>query len=181
MLSERGFIKKESIESIHTNLLKKYSDKLTFSIKTDKKEATFAVLFITQKITTINKVHEVEEFFKNNESNNKIFVVSEVSQKVVKQLYEFPNTEIFYDSQLMINLIDHDIFPKHEVLTEEEANQLLENYKIKKYNLSKIKVTDAGSRYYGLKVGDIVRIVRPSQTSGYNVAYRVVVSAPLSI
>ena len=37
------------------------------------------------------------------------------------------------------------------------------------------------SRYYGAKIGDIFRIIRPSMTAGKNIFYRRVVKGSLDI
>jgi DNA-directed RNA polymerase subunit H (RpoH/RPB5) len=45
----------------------------------------------------------------------------------------------------------------------------------------KILLTDMMVRYYGAKIGDIFRIIRPSMTSGKNVFYRRVVNGSWDI
>jgi len=67
------------------------------------------------------------------------------------------------------------LVPKHEVLSKEEAEELLRSLGVKKEQLPKIKATDPIAKEIGAKVGDIVKITRESLTAGKSVAYRLVI------
>jgi DNA-directed RNA polymerase subunit H len=67
------------------------------------------------------------------------------------------------------------LVPKHEVLTTEEANRVLEFYGVTKSELPKIKKTDPAIKKLGVKVGDIIKITRKSPTAGKALYYRVVI------
>jgi DNA-directed RNA polymerase subunit H (RpoH/RPB5) len=77
--------------------------------------------------------------------------------------------------QLLINIVNHRDVPHHEVIEENEKKDILLKYHIKPENLPVILRDDAMARYLGLRPGEIVRILRPSPTSGTYVSYRMCV------
>ena len=76
---------------------------------------------------------------------------------------------------MKMKLQDHMLVPKHEVLSKEEAEELLRSLGIKKEQLPKIKATDPIAKEIGAKVGEIVKITRESPTAGKSIAYRLVI------
>lgn len=83
--------------------------------------------------------------------------------------------EVFTESELLVDITEHILVPKHELLNETEKNELLKFYNIKESSLSKMFTTDPIARYYGFKKKDIVKITRLSETAGEYFHYRLVV------
>ncbi len=76
---------------------------------------------------------------------------------------------------MKIKLQDHILVPKHEVLSKEEAEELLKALGISRENLPKMKADDPIAKEIGAKKGDIVRITREDEFTGKSVVYRLVV------
>jgi DNA-directed RNA polymerase subunit H len=70
--------------------------------------------------------------------------------------------------------LDHELVPKHALLTKEEMEKLFSSLSISSDNLPKIRIDDAGIVGLEAKKGDIIKIMRDEPT-GKHVYYRVVV------
>ncbi|RLI34457.1 DNA-directed RNA polymerase subunit H [Candidatus Bathyarchaeota archaeon] len=75
----------------------------------------------------------------------------------------------------ILNLFEHELVPKHEILTPEEREEVLRRYRIKPYQMPYIKASDPVARAIGAKPGDVLRIIRKSPTAGRYVSYRYVI------
>lgn len=70
---------------------------------------------------------------------------------------------------------DHEYVPKHEIMTKEEAQAVLEKYNCTPTELPLIYVTDPAIVGLGVRPGDMIRILRQSPTAGESIYYRYVV------
>ena len=78
-------------------------------------------------------------------------------------------------SRKKYNLFNHTLVPKHILLSQEEAQSILKQYKIKPYQLPRLKASDPAARAIEAKTGNIIKIVRKSPTAGKAIAYRYVI------
>ena len=83
--------------------------------------------------------------------------------------------ETFSENELVVDITEHELVPKHELLTTNDKNKLLETFSIKDIQLPKILSNDPISRYFGAKKGQVFKITRPSETAGTYISYRIVI------
>jgi DNA-directed RNA polymerase subunit H len=80
---------------------------------------------------------------------------------------------------LKIDIQNHNLVPKHEVISESEKELLQENSDFNINDLPKIKITDSVvkelSKESDISVGDVLRITRKSKTAGEFISYRIII------
>ena len=104
-----------------------------------------------------------------------VVVFDDLTEKHRSLEVEFPNLTLFTYKNLMFNIVDHEFVPHHECLTAAEKIKLLSDFMIKDYNkLPLISKFDPVCRYYNFKIGDVLRITRPSDANKTYVSYRYV-------
>ncbi|KAF8907340.1 RNA polymerase [Gymnopilus junonius] len=95
------------------------------------------------------------------------------ARKVIVAMASEYRLEEFSEADLLVNIVHHTLVPRHEVLTSDEKRLLLEKYRLKETQLPRIQLADPVARYYGLRRGQVVKITRPSETSGRYASYRI--------
>lgn len=73
------------------------------------------------------------------------------------------------------NIFNHQIVPKHELLTKKDAEELMQEFHIQPHQLPYLNASDPASQALHAEPGDIIRIVRKSATAGEVTVYRYVV------
>ena len=183
MLTERNLMSSDKVKENIDKLVSTVTEDNTYKIDIlpnyrDSDDTKMIIKIFTYKITSISKQSIITEFLMKYKNVPKIIVVKDISSKTRQIITgNFPKTELFLESELMINLIDNILAPRYEILDHEtdEFKNFCETYQCKKRNIPKLFSTDPMARYYNLRKGDIVRVIQPSETTGYTAFYRIVV------
>lgn len=187
MLAQRGYITdKNNMLKVIDNVIKPNNfehDEAKYSIPIDNYEGNSAikqvnVKIIPYKITSIGKMYGITDFLNIDREIPKILIVTSVNKKVQTTIKNYKNVEIFEEEFLMINLLEHVSVPMHIKLSEEDKQKVLTEYIVKKKDMPKIRIDDPVSIYFNAKLGDMFRIIRPSNRSGIVHAYRLVINPP---
>ena len=145
-------------------------------IDPNKKIILYYQYFPDQKVNT-DYIKQYLNLMKETKVNSGIIIISgKLSQQAKQKLQEINQelqVEIFTVNELVVNITEHELVPKHILLSKEDKEILLKRYKIKENQLPKILVTDPVARFLGLKRGDVVKIIRNSETAGRYITYRI--------
>lgn len=119
--------------------------------------------------------HFIEEMQTAQANSGMIITSAKLSQQAKTKIENSKELiiELFSLSELVVNITEHELVPKHILLSEKEKKQLLARYKIRDSQLPKILVSDPVAKYLGLKRGDVVKIIRVSETAGRYISYRI--------
>ena len=152
-------------------------DQMLFTID-DKK---FGIKFVSNFLTTIKKEASIENFLEKNSDVDKFVIINRLSDRAVKQILEHKNTEVFTMDELLIVVIDHYLVPQHILLSSDEKENYLTIFNHQIRDMKKILLNDPIAKFYGAKVGDMFKIIRPSITAGKDIDYRIVIPGEIKL
>lgn len=72
----------------------------------------------------------------------------------------------------MVEQMEHILIPKHEKISKEEKEKLLEKYNISFKQLPKINIKDPAITSMDAEIGDVIKITRKSPTAGISIFFR---------
>ena len=99
----------------------------------------------------------------------------ERNEEAIKNGVKYKPIELLSTSFPVFEIFNHVLVPKHEILTDEEKKQILSEYKIQPYQIPHIMSVDPVVKAIGAIPGDVLRVIRKSQTAGEHITYRYVV------
>lgn len=133
------------------------------------------VYHVITSITSVSKYPDINDFINESVEKKKILVISGKSQgdKIGdSSVLISTNTQIFEEHKLLVDIISHVLQPQYELLTQQEATDVMNEYGFESKHMKTMSPKDPVAQYFGLKKGDIIKIIRPSPTSGTAVDYR---------
>ncbi|KAF9266513.1 RPB5 subunit of DNA-directed RNA polymerase [Marasmius fiardii PR-910] len=146
------------------------------TLRTDPSDQIF-IFFTDEKSVGVKTMRKMLEILEQRSIQRGIIVfpgnMTPSARKVIVAMSQQYRLEEFSEADLLVNITHHTLVPKHEVLSPEEKRILLERYRLKDTQLPRIQIADPVARYYGLRRGQVVKITRPSETSGRYASYRI--------
>ncbi|CAK5268637.1 unnamed protein product [Mycena citricolor] len=143
---------------------------------TDPTEQIF-VFFSDEKNVGVKTMRKLLSILEEKSIQRGIIVFPQTmtssARKVITAMAATYRLEEFSESDLLVNIVHHTLVPRHDVLSPEQKKLLLEKYRLKETQLPRIQLADPVARYYGLRRGQVVKITRPSETSGRYASYRI--------
>jgi DNA-directed RNA polymerases I, II, and III subunit RPABC1 len=182
MLEDRGYTELEQqVDSFEAfKEIYKNRDQLNVIAKNPDSTDLIFVEFSNDEKIGLKHIEEFGTRLYTNSIKNGILIiggsVTSLSKQGVAALAESKiYVEIFEEKELIVNITEHELVPKHVILNNAEKQELLSKYKLKENQLPKILLSDPVSKYLGLKRAQIVKIVRPSETAGKYITYRIAI------
>lgn len=182
----RGFIKQENKDKYTKKFVETENDDMEYIIQLDydknynteiKNKKVYIKIF-DYKISSINKTSPIGEFISKYDKEYKFLVVQDISTRAEDMVDTYETqVEIFKFNKLQSDITEHDLVPRHVVLTKEDGEKVLEAYRARKRDMPLIRSNEPISKYYNVKPGEIVKIYRPSPSTGEFVAYRLVIKS----
>lgn len=177
MLGNRIYIDKEGMKQPlldSESASKKITDQGdgTFIIKANNGD-NYAIKIIFQRIAATGKQSIISDFFKEYAKYKKIIIARDYNNKISDYVTK-QHTQIFREAIMLQDLIKYRDQPKFELLSPLEIEQFKKEYNVTDYTTKKMVRNDPIAKYFALKKADIIRIIRPSPTSGEAIDYRIV-------
>jgi len=154
----------------------KHKDAVSYIIGLPKEKEKAIVWCIPGETTVgVASLNRLQKVMKEVKIERGIIVTEGRYTHAVKQGAKKKKIELLPKTFPVFDLFEHALVPKHEILTSEERQQLLAQYKVQPYQLPQIEASDPAVKAIGAKPGDVLRIIRKSPTAGEHLAYRYVV------
>ena len=127
----------------------------------DKEEKIY-VTFIGKKVGVKEVKMKILDFLQDKEYESLIIVTkNKLNSYVMNKLSGInKDIQIFLYNNFYINIIDHYLVPKHQILDEKHEKLIKEKFNNK---LPSIKKKDPICRYYNCKVGQVLKIYRKNE------------------
>ena len=179
MLNDRGYDVSKYIKG------NKYKDVSEDEVRKEYKQDNMNLITDSKKINTFfwdeegsfSKMTKYLNKIKKNDLEILILIIGRQSSDNVltsnlisniSQIFVHVEVEIFYIDELVFNITKHHYVPQHILLSKKEANIIYKAYGI---DLPLLYKDDIISRYYGAKLNNIFKIIRPN-----NIYYRKIVN-----
>lgn len=187
ILEVRGFNVKDykgfSVNDIHTLIINNTLDLFINNPETQKK--VYIKFYNLEKTIRPTNIYELVEQIFNVEnilqkSDDLIIIVKDEPNesliKTLQQVYEHDGVfiSLIFIDRLQFNILNHNLVPEMRVLNDDEKNLVKETYNIvEDKNFPEVSRFDPPSIVLGLRPGQLLEIIRKSNTSINSKFYRI--------
>ena len=184
MLEKRGYmVPKDLREITPTSFKEKFGEhpsreNLTILVvKADDESNQLFVFFPEDEKVGVKPIKVYTDRMRADNVSNAIMVlrvnITPFAKLALQEMSDSFRIEHFKEAELLVDITRHQLVPEHQVLTPNEKSALLKRYRLKDQQLPRIQPNDPVARYYGMSRGQVVKIIRPSETAGRYVTYRI--------
>jgi DNA-directed RNA polymerase I, II, and III subunit RPABC1 len=180
MLEDRGYSisdtlprdKDEWLEKnskLFNNTKIQYYCKVQFEIDTNNKGG---VLFLKAEKVGVGELTYFTNISIKNEWKNCILVTQceltcAAKKEINDNLKHLYNIEYFPINIIQNNITHHHLVPKHSRMSDDEKEKLIKMYNADPNRFPSMESDDPISRYYGFRVGDMIRVQRSPKEISY--------------
>jgi len=184
MLGKRGYMvprdMREMTPAAFTERFGEYPSREALTILVEKADDDANQLFVffpEDEKVGVKPIKVYTDRMRDESVSNAILVlrvdITPFAKQAVQEMSDSFRIEHFKEAELLVDITEHQLVPEHIVLSQNEKQELLKRYRLKETQLPRIQPNDPVARYYGMKRGHVVKIIRPSETAGRYVTYRV--------
>ncbi|RYP21792.1 hypothetical protein DL765_002017 [Monosporascus sp. GIB2] len=161
-------------------MLRKYTPPATPSNPDPQPEiGTIWVEFLNDTALGAEQMRKFGKFCSDNHYRTGILIshvpVSSTAKKEIARFAQWTSIEWFLEEDMLVNITHHELVPRHVILSREEKAALLKRYRLKETQLPRILQRDPVAKYFGMRRGQVVKIIRKSETAGRYASYRLCV------
>lgn len=161
-------------------MLRKYTPPPTPSNPDPQPEiGTIWIEFLDDSALGAEQMRKFGKFCSDNHYRTGILIshvaVSSTAKKEIARFAQWTSIEWFLEEDMLVNITHHELVPRHVILSREEKAALLKRYRLKETQLPRILQKDPVAKYFGLRRGQVVKIIRKSETAGRYASYRLCV------
>jgi DNA-directed RNA polymerase I, II, and III subunit RPABC1 len=184
MLEKRGYMVPKDMREITPSMFKEkfgeYPSRESLTVlveKADEDTNQLFVFFPEDERLGVKPIKVYLDRMRAESVFNAIIVlrvdITPYAKQALQEMSDTFRIEHFKESELLVDITLHQLVPVHQVLTPNEKSALLKRYRLKENQLPRIQPNDPVARFYGMKRGHVVKIIRPSETAGRYVTYRI--------
>lgn len=182
MLEDRGYEVSEEDKNMNyedfTNRLEENSIQLIATHRMNPVKMVYVAFILDAKSFSKKDLVALKALMDEKYPTNEVTVIivqDKQTPQIAKELLndEYKLYEIFSMKNLMFNITHHEIVPRHILLNQEEIEMILKQYQTTRAQLPKLLTTDPVAKYYGMKAGDVCKIIRQSPMTGESYYYRI--------